>query len=86
MKPKDKRQGLNTWGIQTELARAVGMSRSTLNYIFSGKKRATPEQAAALEAEFVRRGIDINRWDLIYGLPEDGSVTLEDILSRKGGK
>ncbi len=53
------------WGIQTKLARKSGIARSTITSIFSGKRRATPEQAIALEPLLIAEGLSITRWDLM---------------------
>ena len=53
------------WGIQTKLARKSGIARSTIVSIFTGKRRATPEQAIALEPLLIAEGISVTRWDLM---------------------
>jgi transcriptional regulator with XRE-family HTH domain len=53
------------WGLQTKLARKSGIARSTITSIFSGKRRATPEQAIALEPLLIAEGLSITRWDLM---------------------
>ena len=53
------------WGIQTKLARKSGIARSTITSIFSGKRRATPEQAIALEPLLIAEGLSVTRWDLM---------------------
>jgi hypothetical protein len=53
------------WGLQTWLARKTGIARSTVTSIFSGKRRATPEQAIALEPLLISRGISITRLDMM---------------------
>ena len=60
----------------------TGTARSTITEIFSGKRRATLRQAEALEQEFVKRNIPLNRWDLLYGV-KDGE-SLKQYLQTKG--
>ena len=59
---------LKAWGLQKELSRRSGIINSTISYIFSGIRRATIPQAEKLEAEFIRLGIPLDRWDLMYGV------------------
>ena len=54
------------YGLQSKIARITGIPQPTLSLIFLGKRRATPQQAALLEAEFLKRGINITRWDMLY--------------------
>ena len=56
---------LETWGIQTKLARKSGITRSTIASIFSGKRRATPEQAAILAPLLESLGVMVSCWDLV---------------------
>ena len=53
------------WGLQTKLARKSSIARSTIASIFSGKRRATPEQAIALEPLLIAEGLSVTRWDLM---------------------
>lgn len=53
------------WGLQTKLARKSGITRSTIASIFSGKRRATPEQAIVLEPLLIAEGVSVTRWDLM---------------------
>ena len=55
-----------SYGFQNKIAQRTGICRSTLCLILKGKRRATPQQAALLEAEFLKRGINITRWDMLY--------------------
>ena len=59
---------IEEYGLRAKLAMRTRIARSTMTEIFSGKRRATARQAALLEAEFVKRGIPLNRWDLLYGV------------------
>ena len=54
-----------SWGIQSELARKSGITRSTIASIFSGKRRATPEQAELLAPLLALKGINIDRWAMV---------------------
>ena len=53
------------WGIQSKVAKKSGIARSTIASIFSGKRRATPEQAITLEPLLIAEGISVTRWDLM---------------------
>ncbi len=53
-------------GIQNRLARKTGIPQSTICCIFSGKRRATPEQATALEPLLIAEGILITRIDMAF--------------------
>ena len=55
-------------GLRAKLSLRTHISRSTITEIFNGRRRATVKQAALLEDEFVKRGIPLNRWDLLYGV------------------
>jgi plasmid maintenance system antidote protein VapI len=61
-------------GLQSHLARIVGISRSTVTSIFSGARRATPPQAKLLSEEFERHQIAIDLWDLLYEVNEGESL------------
>jgi plasmid maintenance system antidote protein VapI len=52
-------------GLQARLANATGVAQSTISNIFNGKRRATPEQAIALEPLLIAEGFSITRWDLM---------------------
>lgn len=53
-------------GIQNRLARKSGIPQSTISCIFSGKRRATPEQATTLEPLLIAEGILITRIDMAF--------------------
>ena len=72
---------IKRYGLQSTLAMRTHTSRSTITEIFNGRRRATVRQAALLEEEFVKRGIPLNRWDLLYGVQKDES--LEHYLAAK---
>lgn len=72
---------MKTWGHQSRIARKTGISQPSINAIFRGKRRATPKQAEKLENEFLKEGIPLNRWDLLYEIKV--GQTLEDYLSSK---
>lgn len=58
-------------GLPTRLARETGLPQPTVSNIFNGVRRATPEQAALLEAAFIRiGGPPITRWQMLYGYQE----------------
>lgn len=52
-------------GIQSRLAQKTGIAQSSISCIFSGKRRATPEQAIALEPHLIAEGLSVTRWDLM---------------------
>lgn len=68
-------------GLQSSFVHRYNVNRSTVCQIWQGKKRATPKQAAMLEEFFTRRGIPLNRWDLLYGVGDGQS--LADYVSNK---
>jgi len=72
---------INSHGLQAKLARTLRVNKATISRIFSGKARATSEQARGLEAEFTRLGIAITHWDLLYEVKEGQS--LADYLKAK---
>ena len=74
---------LSAYGIQSQIAMRTKIARTTVVAIFNGKRRATPPQAALLEQEFIRKGIPLNRWDLLYGVNVEEGETLPDYLQHK---
>lgn len=70
MNEQESIERLKERGYQARLAYRLKLPRSTVNEIFNGKRRATLRQAAELEAEFTKRSIPLNRWDLLYGIQE----------------
>lgn len=56
---------LQAWGIQSKLAAKSGITRSTISSIFSGKRRATVEQAAILAPLLESFGVVVSSWDLV---------------------
>jgi transcriptional regulator with XRE-family HTH domain len=56
---------LQTPGIQSKLARKSGIARSTITSIFSGKRRATVEQAAVLAPLLRSYGVAVSCWELV---------------------
>lgn len=56
---------LQAWGIQTKIAAKTGITRSTIASIFSGKRRATAEQAAVLAPLLESFGVVVSCWDLV---------------------
>lgn len=79
-----KQKNLALWGIQSLISRRCGITRSTVCSIFTGKRRATPKQAAAMEAFFISKGIPLNRWDLLYGVDVENDQSLANYLANKG--
>lgn len=51
-------------GIQSKLSRKTGIPHSTISCIFSGKRRATPEQAALLEPLLQNMGFQVTAWSM----------------------
>ena len=74
---------LNERGIKSKISLRTRIARPTVSAIFHGKRRATPSQAEKLEAEFIRRQIPLDRWDLLYGIRVEEGQSLQDYLSRK---
>ncbi len=74
---------LRTWGLQSRLAGKVGVSKPTICMIFKGARLPTADQAARLEEEFTKLGINLNRWDLLYG--NKIGTSLADYLKAKLG-
>ena len=81
----ETREQLKVWGLQKKLSRRSGIINSTICYIFQGVRRATIPQAEKLEAEFIRLGIPLNRWDLMYGVRvnKERPESLADYLERR---
>lgn len=72
---------IKSWGLQATIARKLKLSRTHVNAIFQGKQRATAKIAEKMEAEFLRLGIPLSRWDLLYEVKEGQS--LADYLKAK---
>ena len=66
MRVRTKR-GEGPVGIQTRIANESGIARTTINAIFQGKRRPTPEQARALEPLLFAEGYAITRFDMVFG-------------------
>ena len=81
----ETRDQLKVWGLQKKLSRRSGIINSTICYIFRGVRRATISQAEKLEAEFIRLGIPLTRWDLMYGVRvnKGNPESLADYLERR---
>lgn len=58
---------LKEHGSQAWFSRKSGIRKEAVHAIFTGKRRATTEQAMKLEPWFAEKGVPINRWDLLYG-------------------
>lgn len=67
-------------GLQAYLSRKTKIAQATICLLFSGKRRATPPQAALLEREFISLGISITRWDMLYC--PDGTPLLQSAEER----
>ena len=71
---------VSSWGLQSRIAKKLNVSKQTISRVFIGD-RPTAQLAEKLEAEFVRLGIPVTRWDLLYERPEGQS--LADYLKNK---
>ena len=58
---------IDSFGLQTRLARKLKVSRQTMNGFFTGKHVPTAKMAEQLETEFLKLNIPLTRWDLLYG-------------------
>ena len=72
---------LNAPGLQSKLARKIGACRQTVNAVFCGRQIASRKIAAKLEDEFVKLGIPLTRWDMMYNTKPGQS--LADYLKSK---
>lgn len=81
---KPKRYTIRSYGLQSKLSRRTGISAPIVCLIFSGKRRATIEQAKKLEEAFLHYGIDLTRMDFLYEVRNGES--LPDYYDRKFGK
>lgn len=70
-----------TRGLQAWIQRKTGICQSTICDIFSGKRRATPRQATLLEPLLLQRGINLTRFDLVFGFTKGRS--LQQLLASK---
>lgn len=70
-------------GLQSLIARKCVIHKSTVSAIFAGKRRATPEQAAAMEEQFIKRGVPLTRWDLLYGVSIVEGESLAEYIRRR---
>lgn len=75
---------INSHGLQAKLARKLHVNKATISRIFSGKVRATSQQARDLGAEFTRLGIPLTHWDLLYEI-KDGQSLADYLKSKKEG-
>ena len=53
-------------GIQSRIARKSGIPQPTISCIFSGKRRATVDQAIVLEPLLIAEGFFVTRFDLAF--------------------
>ena len=78
---KPKKLNIRSFGLQSKLSRRTGISAPIISMIFSGKRRATVDQAKKLEEAFLHYGIVIVRLDLLYDVKTGES--LPDFYDRK---
>jgi transcriptional regulator with XRE-family HTH domain len=69
-------------GLQAKIARRTRITRTTVTSIFSGRRRATPQQAKLLSEEFERRQIAIGLWDLLFEVAPGESLV--EFIRRRG--
>jgi hypothetical protein len=69
-------------GLQALISRKCEIHKSTVSAIFAGKRRATPKQAAAMEEQFIKRGVPLTRWDLLYGVNIADGESLDAYIQR----
>lgn len=72
---------INERGVQAWVSRKTGICFPVINQIFKGHRRATAIQAALLEEQFLKKGIPIGRWDLLYGVKKDQTLSEYAVLS-----
>ena len=53
-------------GLPSRIVRETGLCQPLVSNILNGNRRPTLEQAAVLEAAFIRIGLPITRWQLLY--------------------
>jgi len=76
---------IREYGLQSKIARRAHISQASLNYIWTGKRMATAEQAKKLEEAFTAYGFSLNRWDFLYGMkPDQGIVAYYESKLVKG--
>lgn len=73
-------------GLQAKLARKTGICPVTICHIFTGKRRATVEQAKVLVPLLQQEGISVTGWDLVSApkgasLAEIARMSLEHKLA-----
>ena len=68
-------------GIQRYIAEYTGIDQAIVCRIMRNERRASPEQAAALEFCFIRLGLPITRWDILYGPKPDEK--LDDYIIKR---
>ena len=81
---KPKKITIRSFGLQSRIARRTGISAPIVCMVFSGKRRATIDQAKKLEEAFLHYGIDLTRMDLLYEV-KDGESLLH-YYDRKFGR
>lgn len=70
-------------GIQSAIARKCGIQKSSVSYVFNGRRRATAQQAALMEGYFIQKGIPLTRWDLLYGIDTENEESIAEYLERR---
>lgn len=71
---KPKKFTITSFGLQSKLSRRTGISAPIVCMVFSGKRRATIDQAKKLEEAFLHYGIDLTRMDLLYEVRDGESL------------
>lgn len=54
-------------GLPSRIVRETGLCQPLVSNILNGARRPTLEQAVLLEAAFLRIGLPLTRWQLLYG-------------------
>jgi len=54
-------------GAKARLAQYIGVSRAYITQMFNGSRPPSLDAAAKLEVYFIRVGIPVTRWDMLYG-------------------
>jgi len=54
-------------GAKTRLAKYIGCSKAYVTQMFNGSRPPSLDAAAKLEVYFIRVGIPVTRWDMLYG-------------------
>jgi hypothetical protein len=83
---------LHPRGLPSRLVKETGLPQPVISNILNGVRRATVAQAELLEGAFIRLGVPITRWHMLYGfekgVPLDthgGSFASKEAHGKKGG-